>query len=416
MRWAELPEFAACPDGWEVTPLAKKADFLAGQSPDSEYYNDRGEGVPFLQGNADFGAKYPSPIVFCTKPTKLCDPGDTLISVRAPVGALNRADQRYGLGRGLAAIQARTVEPDYLYYAMARWHKPLRRAAQGSTFDAITARQFRQLSCCLPTHEEERLAIVQRLSAADDAVTASETKLVAARRLKIALLQRLLTQGVPGRHTRFKPTKVGEIPESWDVIPLHSVATTVSGIALNSEREARSHPCRYMTVINVQRERLDLSDVRYMEVHPEELPDALLMRDDIVVVEGHANSSEIGRAALITDDAIGFAYQNHLFRIRLLPESRMIPLFLLSVLNSERVRRHWAATCNTSSGLNTINRRGLRRLLVQRPTPDEQRDIADLVHAANETISACQGELNARIRLKQSLLQNLLTGKVRLKV
>src|SRR5262249_38254662 len=153
---------------------------------------------------------------------------------------------------------ARAIEPDYLYYAMMRWHKPLRRAAQGSTFDAITARQFRQLRCCLPTSHEERLAIVQRLSAVDDAVAASEAKYEAGRRLKIALLQRLLTQGAPGRHARFKQTKIGEIPDSWDVVPLRSVATTVSGIALNSEREARSHPCRYLTVINVQRERLDL--------------------------------------------------------------------------------------------------------------------------------------------------------------
>ena len=62
-----------------------------GQSPDSSSYNETGDGLPFFQGNADFGEIHPNVRIWCSEPTKLANPGDILISVRAPIGALNIA-------------------------------------------------------------------------------------------------------------------------------------------------------------------------------------------------------------------------------------------------------------------------------------------------------------------------------------
>ncbi len=138
----------------------------------------------------------------------------------------------------------------------------------------------------------------------------------------------------------------------------------------------------------------------------------MLRKDDILVVEGHANSSEIGRAAMVDEHTEGMTYQNHLFRIRVNTED-IIPAFLLYSLNSERVRRHWNAICNTSSGLNTINRRQLRRLEIPKPPRPEQEEIVALIESSKATIKACKDKLSALIRLKKSLLQNLLTGKAR---
>lgn len=73
-----------------TTTLGKVADFEMGQSPESAFVNDAGSGMPFLQGNAEFGSVVPSNRLYCEHPKKLCKPGDVLISVRAPVGALNK--------------------------------------------------------------------------------------------------------------------------------------------------------------------------------------------------------------------------------------------------------------------------------------------------------------------------------------
>ena len=264
-----------------------------------------------------------------------------------------------------------------------------------------------------PRQEQERIAKVLR--AANHTIAAAEGKLMAARRLKTALMQQLFTRGVPGRHSRFRRTKIGEIPEPWELMPLGKLANITSGIALNSDRAPRFNPRQYLTVIHVQRERVDLADIRHLEIFPSELPDALLRVNDILVVEGHANAFEIGRAAIAPIEVEGFAYQNHIFRVRPVDDAQVENVFLLGILNSERVRRHWVATCNTSSGLNTINRRGLRRLLVQRPAPDEQREVAKLVESANNVVAACAAELNELECLKRALLQNLLTGRIRMR-
>ena len=75
-----------------------------GQSPESSTYNETGEGVPFFQGNADFGIIHPTVRIWCTSPTKIAHSEDILVSVRAPIGALNIADIDCCIGRGLAAL------------------------------------------------------------------------------------------------------------------------------------------------------------------------------------------------------------------------------------------------------------------------------------------------------------------------
>jgi len=114
LRWAHLEECNAPPAGWTAATLTQVADIIAGQSPPSETYNDNGVGLPFLQGNADFSFKYPAPALWCSAPHRAARQGDTLISVRAPVGEVNRADRDYAIGRGLAAVRAKGLDPDFL--------------------------------------------------------------------------------------------------------------------------------------------------------------------------------------------------------------------------------------------------------------------------------------------------------------
>ena len=110
-----------------------------GQSPESSSYNENGEGIPFFQGNADFGEKYPVTRVWCTAPTKIANAGDILISVRAPIGALNYAKEECCIGRGLAAI---TPDPgkfstEFIFWLLRGKNAELNSKGTGSTFKAI---------------------------------------------------------------------------------------------------------------------------------------------------------------------------------------------------------------------------------------------------------------------------------------
>ena len=115
------------------------ATITMGQSPDSSSYNEEKNGMPFYQGNADFGELYPTARVWCSKPKKTAKENDILISVRAPIGALNYATEECCIGRGLAAI---TIENDsernYVFHLLKAKNKELNNKGTGSTFKAIS--------------------------------------------------------------------------------------------------------------------------------------------------------------------------------------------------------------------------------------------------------------------------------------
>ena len=122
----------------EYKALKDIAKITMGQSPDSSSYNEDGDGIPFFQGNADFGEVYPSERIWCNDPKKIAEPGDILISVRAPIGALNYTKDRCCIGRGLAAITIDDeAERNYVFHLLKAKNSDLNNQGTGSTFKAI---------------------------------------------------------------------------------------------------------------------------------------------------------------------------------------------------------------------------------------------------------------------------------------
>lgn len=110
-----------------------------GQSPSSDSYNQEGKGIPFFQGNADFGEMYPIIRVWCDEPTKIVEKGTLLISVRAPIGALNFASKKSCIGRGLAGLTVKAgYDLKYIYYVLRYKEQELNNKGTGSTFKAIS--------------------------------------------------------------------------------------------------------------------------------------------------------------------------------------------------------------------------------------------------------------------------------------
>ena len=149
-----------------------------GQSPESASYNTVTEGLPFYQGNADFGPIYPTPRVWCNSPVKIAEAGDLLVSVRAPIGALNFANERCCIGRGLAALR---VKPDsdskFIYYALKSNVTELNARGTGSTFKAINKKALSNLLFPLPPLAEQR-RITAKLDRICDIVVKRKQQLV----------------------------------------------------------------------------------------------------------------------------------------------------------------------------------------------------------------------------------------------
>lgn len=127
------------PKGWEVKSLNDIANITMGQSPRGSSYNTKKLGVPFHQGCANFGEKYPITEIYTTEPNRIANIGDFLVSVRAPVGNLNVANELCCIGRGLAAISSNLDYNQYLYQILINFKKQFDlRNSMGTTFGSIT--------------------------------------------------------------------------------------------------------------------------------------------------------------------------------------------------------------------------------------------------------------------------------------
>lgn len=148
---------------YPVKKLQDCATIIAGQSPESKYYNTVGDGIPFFQGKADFGELYPSARVYCTNPTKIAQYNDILLSVRAPVGPTNLSPGKVCIGRGLAAIRPdSSLNLKYLLYYFRYFESQLSSKGTGTTFKAITQKTIKNLDVPAPPMEEQ-VKIVARI-------------------------------------------------------------------------------------------------------------------------------------------------------------------------------------------------------------------------------------------------------------
>ena len=147
-------ELGEIPEGWEVKVLKDCFSLTMGQSPPGNTYNDEGIGLPFFQGSADFGPRFPNNRNFCTAPTRIAQVDDTLISVRAPVGALNIAWEQCCIGRGVAALRHKSGSSPFTYYSAWAMQSELQQYEHtGTVFGAINKTQFETLQTISPPNQ-----------------------------------------------------------------------------------------------------------------------------------------------------------------------------------------------------------------------------------------------------------------------
>ena len=183
------------PDGWESKKLSEVSRIIMGQSPDSLSYNEEGIGYPFLQGCAEFGSKYPNPVIACSAPTKISPEDSILISVRAPVGDINLSNTTYCIGRGLASIVPESVDKYFLFDYIKLNRDKLERVSQGSTFSAIGSKELINFNVLTPPLPEQK-AIAKVLTTIDNVIEKTEELIDKLKSIKKGLMQDLFTRGV----------------------------------------------------------------------------------------------------------------------------------------------------------------------------------------------------------------------------
>ena len=214
------------PAHWEATRLKNAARLVMGQSPSSDDCSTERIGLPFLQGCAEFGPDHPRPKQFCRAPAKVSPEGAVLISVRAPVGRLNFADQEYGIGRGLCAVvpDSRALSPAFARYCLGASTLGLALLSTGSTYDAVSVGDVAGLPVLVPPLGEQD-AIVRFLDHVDRRIRryirAKQKLITLLEEQKQTIIRRAVTRGLDP-NVRLKPSGVDwleDVPEHWDLRP-----------------------------------------------------------------------------------------------------------------------------------------------------------------------------------------------------
>ena len=189
----EDSELGPIPRGWRVGPLSDVVEVTMGSSPPGETYNDVGDGVPFYQGIRDFGRRSPTPRVYCSAPIRAATAGDTLVSVRAPVGQTNMAAHTCCIGRGVAAIGHRAGLAHFAYQLVRSLSGRLAAYdAEGTVFGAIRRRDLEALLLVHPPEAAQRTYDVLA-SALGESVSTLEAQGRALAAVRDALLPKLMS-------------------------------------------------------------------------------------------------------------------------------------------------------------------------------------------------------------------------------
>lgn len=405
--------------------LGDVAEITMGQSPASGSLNTNEEGVPFLQGCAEFGSKSPLTNIYCNPALRLSKPESILISVRAPVGTLNWGDQSYCIGRGLAAIRAtENTETGFLFYAIAQNVNFLHRRSQGSTFLAIGGNDLKIFPVPdFDVNSQQKIARI--LQTIDWAIEQTEALIEKYQQIKAGLMHDLFTRGIgpdgqlrPPREQApylYQQTPIGWIPKEWEVEKvcnaLESIVDGPFGSNLKTEHYIPDPGVRVVRLQNVAEYEYNDNDKAYIsEKHAKTLIRNNVIGNDVLVAGLGEERYPVGRACVYPKNLPPAINKADCFRARCNPSATRNEYFML-FLNSEHARKQIQ---RYEQGVTRprINIGNLKKVLVLLPSFEEQSQIIGRYEAIQKRVSVEINNLGKLQKQKSGLMHDLLTGKV----
>jgi len=301
------------PNGWRMASLSdeKLLNLIMGQSPPGDTYNNERIGLPFFQGKADFGHIYPQPSVWCYSPTRIAEPNDILLSVRAPVGPTNIAKDKCCIGRGIAAIRCKKkLYHKYIFYFLRNFERIITSEGSGSTFDAIGKDQIKSIYFPLPPTLDEQKAIAQRL----------EWKMAEMEKMRQAALRQKEAVEVfrEALLRRYFPYKEGDpLPKGWKWYELGDILNFKNGINFSSSEVGQG--TLTLDVYNMYTETLQPQLNNLYRVNKDISGEYLLKEDDILFVRSSVKKEGVGWPAVFKGykepvSFCGFIIRGRLFR------------------------------------------------------------------------------------------------------
>ena len=370
----------------EIGKIKDACTVIAGQSPKGTSYNENGEGMEFHQGKKAFGESIiESSNVWTTEITKIAEPGDILMSVRAPVGPTNITDRKICIGRGLAAIRCnKDIIPHYILYALRNIESKII-GNDGAVFNSINKKQIEDLPLPLLSLAEQQ-SIVDYLDSAFAKIDAMKANAEKALNEAKALFQASLKEML-------------EPKEGWDEKTLGEIAVFSQGIQVDVNLQTEIYSpgkVRFLRIIDVTQGNVP---PRYIDDPGERY---YLKADEIAMV----------RYGTVGFVCYGFegVIANNLFKVSIKDKSKLQSNYLQYFLKSDLFQSHIRKGVG-GAALPAIKFGDIKHIMLGIPPLSEQQSIVETLDSLKSKVDRLQENYDKISQecdaLKQAILQQV---------
>ncbi len=412
----KLTEVGVIPEDWEVTPLGEIAPIATGSTPPTRDLTNYGDEFLFVSP-VDLGSSRHisrTEKMLSQKGFSISRPftkGAVLfVCIGSTIGKCGIASETLTSNQQINAIlPSERVSSDYLYYAVSTVAPKIRSLAGEQAVPIVNKTQFSSTAIPLPPTKAEQEAITEALSDADALIESLEQLIAKKRHLKQGTMQELLTgkNRLPGFKVRsgLKQTDVGQIPEDWEVKQLQEIGECLIGLTY-TPTDVADDGVLVLRSSNIHQGSLTFDDNVFVQML---VPDRVMVRPgDILICVRNGSRDLIGKSAQIDESAEGMAFGAFMAVFRTPLHRLVYHLFQAEVLRRQ-IGEHLGAT------INQITNKSLHSFRIPLPpTTSEQNAIATILGEMDADLTALEAKLAKARQVKQGMMQELLTGRIRL--
>lgn len=405
------------PDGWKATTLGEISNVRRGASPrpiqDPKWFSDDGPGwvriVDVTKSNRYLRNTEQKLSLLGVEKSVPVHPGDLIMSICATIGRPVIVDMEACIHDGFVLFDNLSSKVDtlFLLYFLSKESQKFESQGQPGTQKNLNTSIVKATPIALPPLPEQK-KIAEILGSVDEAIASTQAVIDQTRKVKQGLLQQLLTKGIG--HTKFKESAIGKIPEEWQIVTLEDVCEWIGvGIASAATHAYTKDGIPLIRNQNIKEGYIDTSELLYIntDFDLQNQTKRIKAGDVLTVRTGYP-----GLSAVVPPELNGcHCFTSLISR----PQPDILDAnFLCWWINSD-YGKSFVLSGQAGGAQQNLNVGVLRKMLLPLPSIQEQAKISDMIFNVLYLLRIYEEEIEQHKLLKIALMQDLLTGRVRVK-
>ncbi len=405
-------EIGIIPSDWEVVKIGEIGEVITGTTPSTKVKEYWGEGYLFVTPTDFSNNKYVhkterSVTERGIERARIIPKDSVMVTCIASIGEVAMSSEECITNQQINSIVCgEKANPHYVYYTMKFRKNVLKRWAGITTSPIVKKSLFEEFPLPLPSLPEQK-KIAEILSTVDQAIEKVDDAIAKTERVKKGLMQELFTKGIG--HKEFKDTEIGRIPKKWGVVRLSEIINVFQyGLSVKIKEEGKYPIVKMDDIVNGY--VID-DNIKYTDIDDETFDNFKLNKGDILF--NRTNSYElVGRTGIFLLNG-NYVFASYLIRLKPTHEivnSHFLAFYL--VFKNNKIR-HLATRAVHQANINATN---LQKFKVPLPPLPEQKKITEILSTVDKRLELLRNKKGRLEKVKKGLMNDLLTGKRRVKV